>query len=92
MMVNTLTFRFARIPDALFPKIFGILFSTGIDMVAPSNARRQKNSASPGPKRLIAQPDMVWSALKVTAAIAWSAAISPLTAAAPITPIKGLPV
>ena len=51
----------------------------------------QAKSAMPGASRLMATPEMVWSALKVTDATAWSKATSPPARPAQRRPIQGLP-
>jgi len=69
MTTVTSTFKFWSAPFTFRPpNSFGILLGTGCDMVAPSNNRRQTNRATPGPIKLMAIPDIVWSALQVMAA------------------------
>jgi hypothetical protein len=62
------------------------------DMAAPSNMLRQANRAMPGASRLMATPETVWSAVKVTDAKAWSAAMSIPQTPANKKPSHGLPV
>ena len=91
--VVTLTLRLANgvpaRPDS--PRILGSLGAMGV-MAAPSKKRRQAKSARPGASMLMATPEMVWSAAKVTEATAWSSATRPPQMPAARKPIHGLPV
>ena len=75
-------------------KGLGILFSmliVGV-IVAPSNIIFDMNSATPGASKFIATPDIVWSALKLTVAIACISANSPPPKPPSINAIQGFPI
>ena len=86
-----------KLPSELFsiPKIlnnFGSLFGTGFVIVAPSKNNLDKNNDTPGPIKLIAIPETVWSALKVTDATACNKAKSPPAIPPQRSPNQGLTV
>ena len=71
----------------------GIFCSIGIVgvIVAPSNIILDANNATPGANKFIATPDIVWSALKVTVANAWTKANKPPAKPPIINANHGLP-
>ena len=91
--VVTLRLRFAQmVPvNALSPKILGSLVTMGV-IAAPSKRRWQTKSAMPGASRLMATPETVWSAAKVTEATACRSATSAPMRPATRKATHGLPV